>query len=261
MSSTTKHHVLITGANRGIGYCILKRLVIAFPHHHYLVGARDEAAGQKAIEELRSGGILIAQHSLTVLELDVASTDSIAAAAEIIHRDFEARLDVLVNNAGIAILHEPGSSDLNVLQETWSKTFLVNVFAPHMVFQAFRPFLLKSDEPCIINISSGRASLSRSSTGKLPPTGSILYSVSKVALNGVSVEMDKVLAEMTDGKGRVWSANPGHCKTAFNNYRGSRDPLDGAGVVEVLLRADESGSPVESGFWEEDKGQLTKVPW
>ena len=41
--------------------------------------------------------------------------------------------------------------------------------------------------------------------------------------------------------------SPGHCKTAFNGYRGTRDPLEGATVVVELVKA-EKGKHKNAGF-------------
>ncbi len=55
---------------------------------------------------------------------------------------------------------------------------------------------------------------------------------------------------------------PGHCKTAFNGYRGIRDPIEGANVVVELLKA-VKGKYKNAGFWE-TKGaslDLVEIPW
>jgi NAD(P)-dependent dehydrogenase (short-subunit alcohol dehydrogenase family) len=132
-----------------------------------------------------------------------------------------------------------------------------------------------SSAPKVINISSGRASLSLSSAGELPPTASVSYSVSKAGINALTVEMQKGEDERWDGEvvgerggrgyGRIsfWAVNPGFCRTAFNGYRGTRDPVEGAEVV-VRLVLDEEGLYGKRGFWQWDKGEeggMKMVPW
>lgn len=57
-----------------------------------------------------------------------------------------------------------------------------------------------------------------------------------------------------------WTVSPGHCKTAFNNFRGTRDPLDGAEVVIQLLESPAEKVPGGS-FWEYENGKLQMAPW
>ncbi|KAF2239286.1 hypothetical protein EV356DRAFT_502300 [Viridothelium virens] len=61
------------------------------------------------------------------------------------------------------------------------------------------------------------------------------------------------------GKIRYFLACPGHCKTAFNGYRGPKDPLDGARVVQHLALAAEGR--FDFGFYEYEEDEMKKVPW
>jgi len=56
------------------------------------------------------------------------------------------------------------------------------------------------------------------------------YSVSKTALDALTIEHAKAEPDLS-----FHVASPGHCKTAFNSFRGTKDPLDGAKVVVVWL--------------------------
>lgn len=57
-----------------------------------------------------------------------------------------------------------------------------------------------------------------------------------------------------------WAVSPGHCKTAFNGYRGTKEPVDGAEVVIRLLEA--GRGEIEAGtFWEFEHGEFRVVPW
>lgn len=60
---------------------------------------------------------------------------------------------------------------------------------------------------------------------------------------------------------RFWAVSPGNLKTAFNNFRGTKDPLEGAEVV-VRLVCEEGGEQREGGtFWEFEGGEMRVVPW
>jgi len=111
--------------------------------------------------------------------------------------------------------------------------------------------LHQSENAKVINISSGRASVERLTSGDLPPTVSVPYSVSKVALNIMTLEMAKTESNIT-----FYLANPGHCSTAFNGYKGKKDPLLGAEVAANLAFGD-----YKSGFWHNDEGSMQMMPW
>lgn len=57
-----------------------------------------------------------------------------------------------------------------------------------------------------------------------------------------------------------FAANPGHCKTTLNGFRGTKDPLDGAEVVVQLITG-ERGQWKKGGFWEFEEGGMREVPW
>jgi NAD(P)-dependent dehydrogenase (short-subunit alcohol dehydrogenase family) len=90
---TSKRTVaLISGANQGIGLAVANQL--AKDHgYHVIIGSRDAAAGEKVAAALKADGF-----SVSSVQLDLISDESITAAASWIEREFGA-LDVLVNNA------------------------------------------------------------------------------------------------------------------------------------------------------------------
>jgi NAD(P)-dependent dehydrogenase (short-subunit alcohol dehydrogenase family) len=81
---------LVTGANKGIGLAVVRRL--AERGWTVLLGSRDPGRGAAAAAGL--------QGDVTVLAIDVTSEESVAAAAKEVE-ERHGRLDVLVNNAGI----------------------------------------------------------------------------------------------------------------------------------------------------------------
>jgi NAD(P)-dependent dehydrogenase (short-subunit alcohol dehydrogenase family) len=165
-----------------------------------------------------------------------------------------------VNNAGIALLL-PGNSSHSEVRENFSSTFNANITSIYTTSTIFLPLLRGSSEPKVINISSGRASITRSANGDLPPTKVLSYGVSKTALNALTVEMQRAEdAAAADSKVQFWVANPGHCKTAFNGFRGTKDPLEGAEVVFQLVTG-ERGRWKKGAFWEFEEGAMREVPW
>src|SRR5271156_6713397 len=71
--------VLITGANRGIGFAILQALALRSPSDHYLLGCRDLSKGEAAIQELCKLGIT---SPIEPIQIDVTSDDSLRAAVQ-----------------------------------------------------------------------------------------------------------------------------------------------------------------------------------
>ena len=55
------------------------------------------------------------------------------------------------------------------------------------------------------------------------------------------------------------AVNPGHCKTAFNGFRGVKDPLDG-GTAAAELALAEKGK-YKAGFWEDEGKGMQQVGW
>jgi NAD(P)-dependent dehydrogenase (short-subunit alcohol dehydrogenase family) len=219
--------ILVTGANRGIGYAILQVLSTRFPQHTYLLGVRSLSNGEAAIESLRSQGLT---SKFIAVELDITSDASINASVQTVTKDF-GRLDVLIHNAAIACLekpHDPG------FREACNAVLNANVTSYMCLSAAFLPLLktTSSSSPQVIALSSLRGSMAKLVQGGLPPTPSIPYNISKTALHVAMLEM----AKTDEGKGVLWqSVSPGHCKTAFNGWIGKRDPVDGARIVGELV--------------------------
>lgn len=114
-----KKIVLVTGANKGIGYGIAKHLGLS--GWSVVLGARDEKRADKAIEELRALGIDVAGW----VSVELTDLDSIEKAAKIIAAEYP-ELSLLVNNAGI-----PGdmslasyATDMKHIKETLDVNFI-----------------------------------------------------------------------------------------------------------------------------------------
>ena len=71
--------ILITGANRGIGFSILRASASQSPSDHYLLAARSTENGQLAIQELQRLGV---QAEIDVVQSDVANESSIKEAEQ-----------------------------------------------------------------------------------------------------------------------------------------------------------------------------------
>lgn len=138
--------VLITGANRGIGRALVNEALQR--------GAKRVYAGTR-------GALQIADERITSLTLDVTNMEQIRQAVAAVDT-----LDVLINNAGIAIYDN--LSDVDVTE----KHLAVNFLGPLRMTQAFLPLLKRSMGAIVNNLSMvGLAAL------PLIPS----YSISKAA--------------------------------------------------------------------------------
>jgi NAD(P)-dependent dehydrogenase (short-subunit alcohol dehydrogenase family) len=115
---------LVSGANRGIGLEVVRQLgklgLIA------VLGSRDRSKGTAAAAKLASEGI-----ETPLVALDVTDAASVASAVAEVHTRF-GRIDVLVNNAGIALdgSRSPVSSVLEVSPDIVARTFDANTLGP-----------------------------------------------------------------------------------------------------------------------------------
>jgi len=96
MSNT---RVLITGANTGIGFATAKVLVQGGAD--VILACRNPDKAAEAQAELQKLG---GKGTVDVIPLDLNSLDSVKAAAELINKRYDS-LDVLINNAGILLMH------------------------------------------------------------------------------------------------------------------------------------------------------------
>jgi NAD(P)-dependent dehydrogenase (short-subunit alcohol dehydrogenase family) len=231
---------LVTGANKGIGYQIARRLG-AGGGTVVLVSARDPDRGRTAAG--RINGVPV--------PLDVTDEASVAAAAKWIEREY-GRLDILVNNAGILLERgeQPSATSLELIRRTYE----TNVFGVVAVTNAMLPLLRRAPAGRIVNVSSGLGSLTLCTTPGHPyhERALMAYDSSKTALNAVTV------AYATELRGtaiKVNAADPGYCATDLNGDSGYRTAEQGANAAVRLATLDSDGPT--GRFFDEDGA----VPW
>ena len=95
---SSKKIVLVTGANKSIGFEAVKALLQSNKQYHVFLGSRSLERGQQAVTTLQTE---CANSSSTVeaVQIDIASDSSIERAFETVKAS-TGRLDVLINNAG-----------------------------------------------------------------------------------------------------------------------------------------------------------------
>jgi len=222
--STTKNGkvALITGANKGLG----KEIAIQLAREGYtvLIAARDEAAGRSVAEEIvKEGG------DAHAVKLEVNSADDIASLVTHLDKTF-GKLDVLVNNAGVALEWNAGGTTV----ERFRQTLETNLIAPWALTTALVPLLSKSDDARVINQSSILGSIGTADKAWEQMAGffSPGYSTSKAGLNMLTVIQSKSLA---DKKIAVAVAHPGWVKTELGSSAAPMEIVDGAKTVVGLV--------------------------
>ncbi|MGB5617730.1 MAG: SDR family oxidoreductase [Desulfobacterales bacterium] len=244
MTSAKKRTALVTGANKGIGLAIARRL--AQRDIKVLIGARDQDKGIAARKQLQSEGL-----DVYFILIDVTRAISIEAAIGKIKDDYR-RLDILVNNAGIMIDMQSGVLELD--PAVFHNTLTTNVFGPLLLAQACVPLMKANGYGRIVNMASTLGSLNDMSNPE-SPYGAVLspaYRLSKTLLNGVTV----LLANALRGTNiLVNSACPGWVRTDMGGGQAPLTPKQGADTP-VWLATLPDGGP-NGGFFRERQ----PIPW
>lgn len=192
----------ITGANRGIGLEITKRL--AQKGLFVILGVRTEENAAQTKQKLVASGV--DKNQIDHVLIDLNDSNSIKTSASYIaekHPD----LDLLVNNAGIAGDMEKPTLETTVAeyQATWN----VNVMGTLQVIQQLVP-VLKHNQSQIVNLSGPSFA-----TAFYNPAA---YRVSKVALNALiqSISIDFYKQKQSIS---IYGIFPGGVTTDINNHR------------------------------------------
>ena len=238
--------VLITGANKGIGFEVARQL--GRSGLTVLLGARDAARGEAAAAKLRAEGSDV---RAVAADLDRAAETATALAGQI-ETEF-GHLDVLINNAGAFDYRGDGPASSASI-DAMKRTFATNFFGTVEFTQPFLPLLRAAESARILNVSSGLGSFGINTDPASPfyavkPLG---YNASKAALNMFTVNL---AWELRDTKIRVNSVCPGFTATDLNNNTGTQTVEEGA--IAIVRFAQTSDDSPTGGFFHKDGA----YPW
>ena len=221
--------ILITGANRGLGFEITKQ---ALNEGHTVFAGAYNPDGIEDLEKIKE------KHpdTLDIIELDVASDKSVADAVKRIEAKAGA-LDSLVNNAGILLNKNKRIDELEI--EELRLTFEINTIGPYRVLKNALPLLYKGDNKVVINISSEASSISNVGIYYCS------YSMSKVALT----MMNQMFANFLKDQGfSVYAVHPGRMNTVMGRDTAQIEPSESAagilGIITGKVRP-----RIEGGVW------------
>lgn len=186
----TSHTALVTGANRGIGLALARRLA---------------ARGDRVVAVCRQPSDDLDRLSVRVeAGVDLASDDDVAALAR---RLEGTRLDLLVLNAGIL---RPDDLDGLSLDDVHTQ-IEINAVAPLRVVKALRPYLHQGSK--IAAITSRMGSIGDNGSG-----GYYGYRMSKAALNAMAMSLARDLRVAGIA---VAILHPGYVRTDMTGHAGN----------------------------------------
>jgi len=238
-------NVLVTGANKGIGFEVAKQ--VAELGYHVFLGCRDLHKGLEAVDQLKESGI----SAVEALEIDVSDLSSVHNAASTLASKIDV-LDILINNAGTAGPQPQNISqcDISVVKEL----FETNVFGVIQTTQAMIPLLEKASQPVIVNVSSEVGSLTMQTSESRNPNWDLyhVYGSTKTALNAFTIAFAN---EFKNSKFKINSVTPGYTATDLNGFAGFKTAAEGAKPIVKLATI---GSEGPTGKFFREEGE---VPW
>lgn len=219
----------VTGANRGIGLELVRKLIAKGAT--VIATVRERAAGLELVET-----------GARVLELDVTDPNSIDALASKLG---DTPIDVLINNAGVSstskLLTDCRAPEL-------ARVFCVNATGPVLVAGALLPLLRRGGRRLIVNISSQLASIQNNNGGS-----SYGYRASKAALNMLTVSMAN---ELRPEGFTCICMHPGWVKTRMG---GDQAPMSVEQSARCILDQCDRFTPADSGSFRNYDGST--LPW
>ncbi|KAL4226008.1 hypothetical protein ACF0H5_013995 [Mactra antiquata] len=237
--------VLITGCNRGLGLQFVQQFLNLTSPPKYLFACCRNPDGAKDLTELAKSNSCV-----KVLQLDVTKQETIDKAVEIVKSMVkDDGLNLLINNSAIL---DPANLE-QTTRDKMRNAFEVNAIGPLMMAQTFLPLLRQAasqypDKPmscsksAIINLSTGVASISENSSGKMYPHRS-----SKAALNMITSNLSIDLK--SDGI-LCTAIHPGWVKTDMggpNALISSEESLKGVLAVMEKLEGEEGSGKFYHG--------------
>lgn len=214
--------VLVTGASSGIGRATARAFAAAGAH--LVLVARRAAVLEEVKEELAQYG-----KSVLVVPTDLTREDDLQRLYETLVQTY-ARIDVLVNNAGMSVGGELEQQDADKMRQM----VLLNVYAPMRLTQLLLPLMLAQRQGHIVNISSV--------AGVTLSPGIASYSATRSAMLAFSQSLRREVS----GRGvRVSTVLPGWTATAMTQKM-DFDAMSASGVLPPLSRVADPAVPARA---------------
>ncbi|MCJ1248978.1 hypothetical protein MMC30_006199 [Trapelia coarctata] len=277
---------VVTGANKGIGLAIVRQLALQYPKSAFNNGpflvyltARNKERGEEALENIRKdnqlkrASALQEDGGLTEVryhQLDISQTNSIRLFSGLLKKEHPEGIDIVINNAGIAM----DGFNPHVVKETLQ----CNYYGTLEATQTFLPLIKPGGR--LVNVSSLAGVLSKYSSSirskflsakTIPEITSLMesfkaavnagnekeqgwpsaaYAVSKAGVTGLTKVVAEEAKERED-KVLINSCCPGWVNTDMSKGNGTKTVDQGAQTPVLLALGDIGG---KSGlFWQEER--------
>ena len=213
--------VLVTGANRGLGYEFVKQ----YSENKFDVFACCRNVNEaKKLKELAE-----TSNKIKVYELDVGNLKVIKSLSQQLKNE---KIDVLINNAGIYRSSTVG----NINYDDWMESFKVNTIAPYQIVENFLEQIINSDLKKVVSITSKMGSIDDNTSG-----GSYIYRSSKTALNSM---MRSLTHDLKNQGVATLTLHPGWVRTDMGGPGGWINSIESVqGMIKQIdkLTIDDSG--------------------
>lgn len=213
--TATESIIFVTGANRGIGFAFAERLT---DRGDIVIAGYRDSKRSTALLDLAESHV-----NLYAVQVDVTARDQIEQVRDFIDERF-GRLDILINNAGVAIKYEAAIDEIE--PDDLMENFRVNVVGPFLTAGILQPLLARAEGAKVINISSQMGSIEQASKDAIP------YRISKAAVNMLS--RSQALSYEADGIITV-AMHPGWVRTDMGGSGAPLQPSESAAnMIEVI---------------------------
>ncbi|RAX51808.1 NAD(P)-dependent oxidoreductase [Helicobacter sp. 16-1353] len=197
--------ILVTGASVGFGAAIARKF--AKENHKVIALARREDKLKELQNELGSD-------KCQIIAVDICDTKAVKNAIDNLRDDFK-NIDVLVNNAGLALgLSRAYETDIN----DWERMIEVNILSLVRLTRMLLPKMVENKSGHIINIGS--------IAGTYPYPGGNIYGATKAFVKQFSLNLR---ADLYDKSVRVTNIEPGLCggsEFSFVRFKGDKNMVD-----------------------------------
>lgn len=206
-----KGYALITGASSGFGEAIAHSL--ANEGYSLILAARRT----ERLESLKDKLSQLPIH-IELITVDVRDEQAVIAAITSLPENVKDRIEILVNNAGLAVGRGPIDQGIS---DDWNRMIDTNIKGLLYVTKAVVPFLKKQAHGHIVNIAS--------IAGKEVYSGGNVYCASKHAVDALSRSMR---IDLVSYGIKVTNIAPGAAETEFSLVRFKGDQDTAASVYE-----------------------------
>ena len=204
-------NILVTGVTAGFGRAIAELLI---SKGHTVIGTGRR---QEKLDELKSQ----LGDNFIPLNFDVSDLPATKTALQTLPTDLRNHIDVLVNNAGLALGLEPADkTDFADWQQMVNTNILGLIHLTHEIL----PLMVANNDGYIINLSS--------TAGSYPYFGGNVYGATKAFVTQFSLNLR---ADLVGKNIRVSNIEPGLCGgTEFSNIRFHGDDAKAAQVYDSV---------------------------